>query len=229
MSLLSRLFVGRRWYFQLAAAAVLIVAVTLLALVPRSSTWAQTNGYVLKFDFGMLGSADAESEHAALQDRLAELETAVHEWLDARRAAAPADSPETRSVEINVNVDNGHATAMIALAGEDRETLEDLAAALAEVPGIPTPTITEATWFHDQGMLDPNGGLSFNLMDHLFSFPRTATEEEIERTINDWLAQNKPEFNGSVDVTVSRTAGSADGEQKEKIEVRIQIKNEEPE
>lgn len=225
MSLIERLFTGRRWYFQLGAALLLLAAVTLLALVPRTSTWAQTNGYVLKFDFGQVADPESEEDaRAAIHERLAGLEQAVKDWTEARKAtdASEGDSCE---VMINVNVNHGQLTAMVALAGESRDTLDDLADALAEVPGVPQPVITEATWFHAGGKLDPGAGISFSIDDHVFSFPKSATESEIEQTINEWLKENRPEFDGEVDVTITRSTDSVDGAEEERIEIQIKLKD----
>ena len=222
MSLIERLFSGRRWQYQLGAALLLLALVAVFTLLPRSTSLAQTNGFVLKFDFGQVDEPNSPvDEHSAVQSRLAELETAVHDWAKARQTGEE-DTEARCEVMISVNVDNGHLTATLALAGEGREVLEDLAATLAQVPGIPGPTITEATWFHD-GKLDPTAGLSFNIMDHMFTFPKDASEEEIELTINDWLQQNRPELQRSVDVTITRSGDSADGAEREKVEIRIKL------
>jgi hypothetical protein len=227
MSLIERLFTGRRWYFQLGAALLLLAAVTLLALLPRASSWAQTNGYVLKFDFGQVVDPEDDSGvRTAVKDQLADLEAALKDWPRERQPAAQ-DGKSECEVMVSVNIDNGHMTALVALVDADRAELEDLAEWLAEKPGVPAPQITEATWFHPGGKLDPNAGITFNIMDHQFSFPASATESEIEQTINDWLKENRPEFGGTVDVTINRSAESADGHEDEKVEVMIKV-NESP-
>lgn len=221
MSMIERLFNGKKWYFQLGAAMLLLAAVTLLALLPRSSSWAETPGYVLKFDFGPVEiSDDLDQSTAVVEEKLAGMEAAVKEWAEARKAERT--DPEQRSeISINVNLNDEGLTALVSLPGEDKAVLESLAAALAKVPGLPAPTITEATWFHANGMLDPNAGLTFNIMDHIFSFPKGSSEEEIENTINHWLRENKPEFKGDVEVTIERTGG--DGEEDERVAVAIKI------
>lgn len=222
MSLIERLFFGKRWYLSLGAALLLLAAVTLLALLPHTKSWAKTDGYVLSFDYGQVGTGDASGSDdvdSVVTVNLATLNKAVKEWLDAHHDGGGENKESCRAM-LNVNVDNGHLTAVVALLDASRDELEDLAAWLKDVPGVPEPTITDATWFHPDGKLDPSAGLSFSIMDHQFTFPVDATESDIEQTINGWLAENKPDFKGKVDVTIT-TAPCPDGGESRKIMIKI--------
>jgi len=113
---------------------------------------------------------------------------------------------------------------MVALP--DASLVDDLKKELATIPGLPTPQLTDATWFTENGLPDltqPGINISLNFDDHqggskqhVFNFPDSATEQQIETEINNWLVQNEPDCKFTVKVTLSGD------EKNRKVEVSIE-------
>lgn len=214
MSLLARTFAGKKWYAQAALATALILAFAVLfVILPQDQSWAKTDGYMLVYDFGTV--ADDPEGCAAEQPVLDELQTALRAWSEQRDQDG---AEEPAKVLLSVNIDNGHMQVSLGVLDSDEDWLDSLTAALAEVPGLPEPTIQPATWFMDGKKCDPADGLTLMLMGHHFSFPPGATEEEIEAKINFWVQENHPDTPVEVDVTIDDQGG------KRRLEVKVLLK-----
>lgn len=231
---IARLFAGKHPALRLALGSALLLAVLGLSMVfprPAPPAWASAEGYMLAFDFGE-GSTQEQ-----VQPILDQLHAAIRAFKEAHNL--PLEHPQRFSTHGEKRVikriekhsdgsgsetseEKSRVVAMIALP--DASLLEDLKAALAGIAGLPEPQPTNATWFTEQGLPDPDKpgihlALSFDAKGgtpHMFYFPETATEAEVEASINDWLSQNKPDFKGKVDVTLKR-----DGENLE-LSVKIE-------
>lgn len=219
MSLLARTFAGKKWYAQAALATTLILAFAIVAvIVPHEQSWAKTDGYMLVYDFGTVAAGSDGCADA--QPVLDELEAAVSAW-GKQRDDDSAEQPA--KVAISVNIENGNMQVFLAVLDSDEDWLDSLQAALADVAGLPEPTVQPATWFTDAKNFDPAGGLTLKIEDHFFSFPPGASEEEIEATINAWMAENHPDTPVDVDVTIDEQGG------KRRLEVRLLLKETDPE
>lgn len=206
MTLISRLLAGKPWYVQAAAAVALLLALGAVTLLPRGTSWASSEGYALVFDFGQVSSADEElPSKDEIMERLSVLEDALKDWKD-NRATQGEDDLDANCLMLNVNVDQERLTATLGLVTADDELLEELRVALADVAGLPEPTVTSATWFYDKlgGPPDCGAGIILSLKDHRFAFPPGATEQEIEGQINAWLKAENPEGNEQVDVVITQ-------------------------
>jgi biopolymer transport protein ExbD len=79
--------------------------------------------------------------------------------------------------------------------------------------------VQSATWFY--GPEGPGqGGIRFKVEDQIFNFPDTATEEEVESQIRSWLAENRPDKDYVVDITIER---DTDAEGRERVKVMADI------
>jgi hypothetical protein len=240
-NLVTRLFTGRSAAVRLALGAACLVALVALSLVlprgggisPVGTAWAAAEGYMLAFDFG---EGSTQEQVQPLLDQLHAKVTAfkaahdlpvdqVHkigtfgEKRIVKRVEKHGDGPGTETSA-------AHSRVVVMVALPDAGLLDQLKAELATIPGLPTPVPTDATWFTENGLPDPdkpgiNLSLNFDFdgegKSHVFYFPETATEAQIESEINGWLAANKPDFQGTVDVTLSRTDG--------RTELRVEIKS----
>jgi|GEM_PF-2592794 len=214
MSLLARTFAGKKWYAQAALAAVLVLAFAVIAIVvPHEQSWAKTEGFMLVYDLGTIAEQPPHGpgDHPVLNA----LQDAVRAWGEQRDEDGAA---EPVKVAISVKIENEHVQVFLGVLNSDEDWLESLKAALADVPGLPAPTVQPATWFLDPENFDPAGGLTLKVDDHHFSFPPGASEEEIEATITEWLAEQHPGTPVEVDVTIHD-----EGEER-RLEVKVMLK-----
>jgi hypothetical protein len=142
MTMLSRLFGGRRWYVQAALAAVLVVALGVLALLPSQPSWGQANGYVLSYNLGAIPPDQLQTE---LEGSLV---PQVHEALKQFKADHAAELAATGGeLRLMMAIEAGGDTTVlsIGLALDDPELQAALKEALAAVPGLPEPSLTPST------------------------------------------------------------------------------------
>jgi hypothetical protein len=228
MSLLNRAFGGRPWYFQAAAAMLLIAGLFALAtlLPPAQKSYAAQNGFVLQYDLGTVATPDENTDPRDQDARLKEVERVISEAEKAAKEKAKADGVDLKTgINVNVRNANGQLTLIVAVATENQELLDSIKSGLAGIPGMPTPTELPATWFSADGTQPgADGGISLAVEDHFFSFGPGITAEEAERTINEWLDKNKPGHKATV--KIERSTG-ADGE--ERVEIRMEISDPEHE
>ncbi|MCC7477339.1 hypothetical protein IT575_02675 [bacterium] len=222
MTLFSRILGGRPWYVQAAAALALLAGLFALAtlLPPQQKSYASQDGFVLSYDLGQAGTPGEGGDPRDADPRIAEVQRVLEEFKKESQARAQAEGKElTNKVAIQVRNENGKLSMSVAVMNPDAELLETIKQRLAQVPGLPAPTEQPATWFAAEGAMPGDGeGLSLNLDGHFFTFGPGFTAEEVERTVNDWLAANKP--GSTARVKVERGTGP-DGE--ERVEVRIEI------
>ncbi len=147
-----------------------------------------------------------------------QLQVDVLGWLHNNKPLSEDDNGEYEPrIMLSVNVDNGKAVTRIGLLDQDSERIESLKTYLTE-KGYTVITISDATWFmcgKDGASMD---GITVNIGTHIFTFPMSATEEEIEKTINEWLAENKPEMKAEVDVEVT----TVDDHKQVKIKIKLE-------
>ncbi len=196
--------------------------------------YAATEGYLLLYDFG-------EADMATVQPLIDKLTAAVRAFKKAHRLP---DDQSKHEFKLSVaseqrEVTTGAAPAAAAAPGpegnmvksskvlmvidlQDDTLLDELQAELARIPGLPEPQVTDATWFSEKGLPlpDDKDGVSIQLnlgnSEHTFTFPKSATTEEMQQAITEWLAQDNPgrQFKVKVDKT-------AEGD-KTRIEIRIE-------
>jgi len=223
MGFLRSFFFGKRWYFKFAGiAAIVALFLAVGVMLPAKSSFAATNGYLLVFDLGAIPASDNTEQATENANAICKkIQDALKAWEDAHKAEVEAYKAEGKcKLLISVNINNGEGQAMVGLLGGDDKALESLKVALAEVPGLPEPTISDATWFAKAGDSPELGGLVIDVHGHIFTFPESATEEEIESTINAWLAENKPGATADVEVVIEE----ANGERR--VEIRIEMHGE---
>lgn len=208
------------------------------------AAYAGTNGYLLVYDFGAVSMDQARPVLDELQRRVAAFKEtnglqvdgatweskvgivaeARHERTITRESDGtesetplPPTPPEPPAAGDSEMMDR--ILAFIQL--EDANLLEELQAELATINGLPEAKVVDATWFAQEGLpLPGEEGIRVSLglhgNEHVFAFPATATESEIESAIMAWFAENHPDLKAQVDVTIKN-----DGDQRE---VRIEIK-----
>lgn len=212
MTIINKLFSGKRWYVQAGLAAVLLLALGVLALLPSRPSWGAVNGYVLSYE---LGPIPPEQLKTTLEDNLMPQVKSVLEKFK-QEHAEQLGGPETE-LEIMVAIEAGEDSTMlsIGLALDDPELQEALKAALATVPGLPEPSLTPSTWFFEGDKPCIDGGVNVQVNDHLFSFPPGTTAEEMEKQIGAWLTEQNPDAESTVDVDITD-----EGDQRK---IRIEI------
>lgn len=248
MTLIQRLFGGKPLILRLALAAVMLLAIAALSLIlpravltPGGISWlhslqpafAATEGYLLVFDFGNVGMDSVQAKVEQLTEAVRAFKKAHDMPQVAQEGRAMiCVTEEQQSTHVSGQAED-HASAggdaaggktngrvIVALSLPDDKLLEDLKAELSKIEGLPTPQITDATWFSEQGLPLPGDDATKIMLDmghgqHAFNFPKDATPEEMEQAINDWLKQAHPDKNFSVQVQKS------DEGEKHRIEVRI--------
>lgn len=222
MTLFSRILGGRPWYVQAAATLAVLAGLFALAtlLPPHQKSYASEDGFVLEYNLGQVGMPDENTDPRDQDPRLAEVERVLHEFQVEVKAKASKDSQDQKlGINVNVANRNGELTLTVAVMNDDAEMLEALRDKLGSISGLPAPRELPATWFAADGATPGEpGGLSLSVDGHFFSFGPGISSEEVERTVNDWLDQNKPGHKARV--KIERSA-SPDGE--ERVEVRIEI------
>jgi hypothetical protein len=244
-SQLTQLFAGRTPALRVTFAAAIVLAVLALSLVlprggslsPLAPAWAANDGYLLAFDFG---EGSTQEQVQPVLDQLIATVRAFKEQhnlpLDnisgagsggrvmVRKTSESHERSSSTDGQAPTVVKKEESRVMVVIQLPAGALLEEFEAELAKIPGLPAPTRTNATWFAEVGELDPSKqgihlGLSFReggeLRPHMFYFPDTATEAEIEKTINEWLAINKPDHDFTVEVKLTQ-----DGENRN-LEVRL--------
>lgn len=225
MMIFNRIFAGPRWYINAAGAALLLMAVaTAVMLFPRQTSLAQeSGGYVLSYDLGTApeGEQQGYSLPGGLESSVEPFHAAIRAFVDKQKEAAKAAGQDyNNKVSIRMTNRNGQLTLVVGLANADAALMQELKAALAAaVPSLPEPQVQDATWF-SRGELDMNceEGLTLLLDGHVFTFGEGFTAEEVEKTLNDWLKDNKP--GAKATVTVNKSSGGA-GEHN--IEVKVNV------
>ena len=218
VAMFSGIFVRNKWYLSAGFALVLIAAALAIGMSRPGPAFAQSDGWVLEYRFGKVADENASPE-TVYKPVLDQAEKALHELAQSKR---PAGETEYKpKIMFNVTVDNGEMTMVVAVVADNLISLDDVKSALSGIPGLPEPTVTDSTWYTENGA-GFAGLLTVNLNNHIFNFPVNATEAEIESAINAWLAEHKPGANAQVEVTITTETGE-NGEQKKRIEVRIKI------
>ncbi|MEP0815117.1 MAG: hypothetical protein HRF49_10710 [bacterium] len=219
-SMLRYALAGKRWYVQVAAVAAILLAVFAIANYRVAPTWAQEDGWVLEYYFGKVveEGQDPETVYQPILDKVGK---SLKELALSRRP--PGEKDYKPSIMVNVMEENGELTMAISVFEGRNVTIEDVRAALSEVPGLPEPKIVSATWFAENGGTN-SGLLSVMCEGHLFNFPINATEAEIESALNAWLAANKPGLIADAELLVNIVAGE-DGSEKKEINLKIELKN----
>jgi len=238
-NLISRLFAGKHPAARFALGGVFVVALIALSLaLPRSFTqgpaqpaWAAAEGYLLAFDFG-------DADQATIQPIVDQLKAKVTAFKQAhnlpivKQHSASGMIASDRKMIIK-HEESGQTAgapqekeqkrAIVMVSLPDATLVDDLKKELASIPGLPTPELTDATWFTEKGLPDPtqpgiNLSLNFGDKQHVFNFPETATEQQIQSEIDSWLKTNQPDFQNTVKVTLTGTA------ENRQIEVSIESK-----
>lgn len=213
MTLLSRLFAGKRWYVQAGLAAALLIALGVLALLPSRPSWGQANGYVLSYDLGPIAP---EQLQTTLESSLMPQVKEVLKKFKADHAETLGGPDEELEIMMAIEATGDSAVLSIGLALDDPDLQEELKAALATIPELPEPELTPSTWFFDPANPCSLGGVNINVNQHLFSFPAGTSEEEMEAQIGAWLKEQNPDADSSVDVDIT-----TEGDQKK---IRVDIK-----
>lgn len=226
MTIITRMLFGRRWYVKAAALAGIITVAALIATLPRQTSQAQeSGGFVLTYDLGTApeGESQGYKVPGGIEDKVEPFHAAIKAFLDERKAAAKAAGADySNKVSIRLMNENGKVTLVIGLANADEALMHELKGRLAAaVPGLPEPQVQDATWF-SRGELDMEAqdGLTLLFNGHVFTFGEGFTAEEVERTLNDWLAQNRP--GAKAKVTVEKSSG---GEGEHRIEVKVEVED----
>lgn len=201
--------------------------------------YAATDGYMLIYDFGAEKLEDVQptldqlkqtvsqfkqehglqQEDATWQSRVGVIAKQVQSSSNTNHGAAGGAQPDQAAPSLCMGGEADRIVCFVTL--EDSALLKELSERLKSIPGLPEPQIVASTWFAAQGLPLPGEdgiriALGLNGKQHMFTFPATATEAEMEQAINDWLAANAPEIHYSVDVKVT--------EQDGKKEVRVEIR-----
>ena len=214
MTLLSKLFSGKRWYVQAGIGAAMLVAVCVIALIPSEPSWGQVDGYVLVYD---LGAADCEAADGKLNALEAKMRDAIARFKE-DHPAPEGSTEEEIQVALWVKVENENMTMAVALTQDNPELLAALREELATIPELPEPTEQPSTWYFDgDGPCNFDGSVSIDLPDHSFHFPPGTGEEEMEAQIGAWLKEQYPDLEGNVDVDISEEDG------KKRIEVKMEM------
>jgi hypothetical protein len=231
-----RLFSGKPLVLRLAVGSALLVAIFALsqllprpgALVPVTPAWAATEGALLAFDFGDADLATIQPLIDQLKDKVTAFKTAHNLPTGEAHSATGLISSERKMVikhEDGAVSEGGHEQetkrAIVMVQLPDATLVDELKQELASIPGLPVPEVTDATWFTRNGLPDPtqpgiNVGLNFGEKQHMFNFPQGTGAAQMESEINSWIAQNEPDFKGSVKVTVSGD------EHNRRVEVRVE-------
>lgn len=244
MTLLKRMFAKRSLALKLALACLLVLAVAGLSLLlprvgrdgvqgPASPAYAAVDGYILLYDFGAV-------KQESVQGVIDKLAAAVRDFKAAHKL--PADgaaqqahvavmAEEKQESASNVKEENGEAEessasetggvhVIAAVMLPDAALLDELKEALKDVPGLPEPVVTDATWFSEHGWPLPGEDgmrLSVNLADeqHTFTFPKDATTTEMQQAINAWLKEKRPDLTFTVNIE------QQGGEKQRRIIVKI--------
>lgn len=233
MTFIQRLFAGKPLILRLALAAVLLLAIAALSLLlPRAMltrngvqlhggpqpAYAATDGYLLVYDFG-------DVELASVKAKIEQLTQAVKAFKQAHKMPQESGknghmlfvTEEKKEVRTSHAADSGASAGedasggkasnhvVVALTLPDDKLLGELQAELSKIDGLPTPKVTDSTWFSEQGLPLPGDDaikLALNLGQgqHAFNFPKDATPEEMEQAINAWLKQTHPDKTFTVQV-----------------------------
>jgi hypothetical protein len=242
---INRLFAGKHPALRLALGGALLLSLVAFSLLlprgfsqgPAAPAWATTEGALLAFDFGNVDIASIQPVVDQLQAKVKAFKEAhnlptgephrMSSIISTEKKTVTQHSASGQPAGAPVEQDTKRVVVMVQLP--DATLVDALKQELAGIAGLPAPQLTDATWFTEQGLPDPTQpGLTvaLNLADkdgaaqpHVFNFPETATQEQIQSEINNWLAQNRPEYNFTVKVELT---GDKDNR---KLRVEIQGKS----
>jgi len=240
MTLFNRLFSGRPLAVQLGLAALLLLAFGAVALLlPRpAAVLADYEGTVLSYDLSSAPDPqaavhqykDLEKSLAAQLPQGAELKVLGRiEIRKERRIEKHGGAADGAPQETETKV----ARADVLIRGGDDTTVDKVKAAIAAaIPGAPQPEVKDATWFEKEGAGLDGTGVSISLSmdhngqtrEHVFTFPKDTSADQMKSEIKAWLAQNMPGVNFDVDVVVGNDSG-APGQQQRTIQVKIESKD----
>jgi hypothetical protein len=248
MTFIHRLFTGKPVIVRLALAAVLLLAIAALSmLLPRAVltrhgvqlhsgpqvAYAATEGYLLVYDFGDAGMDSVKAKVEQLTEAVRAFKQAYNipqvSSKDGRMFSVMEEKKEVRtshsvqgSASASADAAGGIASShvVVAVSLPDDKLLDELKAELGKIEGLPTPQVTDATWFSEQGLPLPGEDgvklvLNMGQGEHAFNFPKEATPEEMEQAINEWLKETHPDKTFTVQVEKK-----VEGEQR-RIEIRI--------
>ncbi|MBN2083531.1 hypothetical protein JW859_15155 [bacterium] len=212
MTLINRWFSGKRWYLQAGMAVALLLAVTVVALLPVEKSWGQADGYMLSYD---LGPQTPESAQTLIQDTLMPQVKAALVAFAERHADESGE--KTNQLLLNIMVNEDGAKMSIGLVENNDELLAELQADLAEIAELPEPSLQPMTWFFDgKAPCCLGNEITVNIEGRTFSFPNGTPEEEIEAQLNAWLLEKDPEHPGNVDVDIEQTGDEM------RLEIRLE-------
>lgn len=213
MTILSRLFSGKRWYVQAGIGAALLVAVCVLALIPTQPSWGQVNGYVLTYDMGAIPKDHLE--HDLQGTILPKLQEVLKQFKEDYADELQLDGEELQlMMAIEAKEDN--VLLSIGLTIDDPELQAALKEALKAIPELPEPSLTPSTWFFEGDKPCCDGGVKVQVNDRVFNFPPGTSEEEMEAQISAWLTEQNPDGDNEVNVDIT----DEDGRRKIKIEIK---------
>jgi len=211
--MLNRLFSGKRWYIQAGLAAVLLIALGVLALIPSQPSWGAVNGYVLTYD---LGAIPKDQLKTTLENTLMpQVQEALKQFKEEHATDLQLDGEELQLM-MAIEAKEDSTLLSIGLTIDDPELQAALKEALATVPGLPEPSLTPSTWFFEGDKPCCEGGINIQVNDRVFSFPPGTSEEEMEEQIGAWLTEQNPDGANEVNVDITDNG--------ERREIRIEIK-----
>jgi hypothetical protein len=220
---IDRLFAGKPFALRLALGGALLIALVAFSLVlprsfrqgPAAPAWATSEGYLLAFDFGSADLANIQPVIDQLKARVTAFKQAHNIPTGQAHSATGIMSSEKKTIiKHDINGQGGapaeqqEKRAIVMVSLPDASLIEDLKKELASIPGLPVPQVTDATWFRENGLPDPsqpgiNLGINFGEKQHMFNFPETATEQQIQQELDSWIRQNEPDADIKVKVTLT--------------------------
>jgi hypothetical protein len=206
------------------------------------TSYAATNGVVLTWDLSsqVPVGASAQATHDQMMGLL--------EQFNAIKKEAAATAPAGVEVKLVNRVEQRSKRIKRGDGGPPTEETENIVevsfmlsapdgtlqqaitdAVAAKLPAAGAPKVSDATWFSENGGMIEDGihiGLHVNGSDRSFTFPDTASEEEIEAAIVSWLHENDADFPGTVDVEIESTDGP-DGQKERRVEIKVETEGDE--
>lgn len=221
MSVINRILLSRNHLVRFGLAFLLVLGVVALSLfLPRGVKWtgshlqlqgptpayAATEGYLLLYEFTgespdafkpVVDQLLAKVREFKLAHKLPVAEQQEH------RLKIVTSNKEVKSFAYDSKEDpaqpvkKSQCKIVVAVALESQELLDELKEELKTIPGLPEPTVTDATWFQKDGEPLPlEGGSQLSIgvgdKDHSFNFSPETSPEEMEQAIRVWLEEREP-------------------------------------